>query len=92
MAFDPDQRIVRSAEALATEVGGELVLMSIVDGRYYGLDPVGSEIWRQLESATTTAVLCREIQSRFHGDAERIERETLAFVDTLAENGLVGPV
>ena len=89
MAFDPSAQFVRSPDVIASEVDGELVLISIEDGRYYGLDPVGSEIWRQLEAPRSLGALIEALQAHFEGDAATVERETIAFVDQLAAQSLV---
>jgi hypothetical protein len=91
MPFEPDATIVRTSETLATEVDGEIVLISIRDGRYFGLDQVGSEIWRRLEAPKRVDALCAELKDHFDGDPETIERETLAFLDTLSGSNLVVP-
>lgn len=91
MAFESDATIVRTSETLATEVDGEIVLISIRDGRYFGLDQIGSEIWRRLETPKQVSALVTELKDHFDGDAEVIERETLAFLDTLSGSNLVHP-
>lgn len=89
MALDPSAPLVRSSSVIATEVDGELVLMSIEDGKYFGLDPIGSEIWRRLDTPKTTEVLTAELQDHFDGDPATIETETRTFLDHLADQGLV---
>ena len=91
MTFASDQRIVRSSETLATEVDGEIVLISIKDGRYFGLDQVGSEIWRRLADPKRVDDLCAELQDHFDGDPELIAREAVDFLGTLADSDLVHP-
>lgn len=39
-------RIARSVEVLTSEVDGEIVMMSIEEGTYSGLDAIGSAIWQ----------------------------------------------
>lgn len=89
MAFEPSALLVRSPDIIASEVDGELVLISIQDGKYYGLDAVGSEIWRLLEEPRSVAALVAALQAHFDGDAEAIERETLEFIGKLAAQTLV---
>jgi hypothetical protein len=89
MAFESDATIVRTSETLATEVDGEIVLISIRDGRYFGLDQIGSEIWRRLETPKRVDALCDELKAHFDGDPEVIERETLVFLGTLSDSNLV---
>ena len=89
MAFEPSAPLLRSPDIIASEVDGELVLISIQDGKYFGLDTVGSEIWRLLEEPRSSAALVAALQAQFEGDADEVERDTLAFIDELASNGLL---
>lgn len=89
MAIASNARFARAPEIIATDVDGELVLMSIEDGKYYGLDPIGSEVWRRLEEPKSAEALCGELKEHFEGDPEVIERETREFLDKLLENRLL---
>lgn len=89
MAFEPTARLVRASQIIATDVDGEIVLISIEDGKYFGLDTIGSEIWRRLEEPKRVDALTAELQAYFDGDPATIERETLEFLDKLAVQKLV---
>ena len=89
MTIDPSAPLTRSPNIIATEVDGEMVLMSIEDGKYFGLDPIGSEIWRRLEEPKSAEALTAELKDHFEGDPDAIERETRDFLDKLAENALL---
>lgn len=89
MAFEPTTPLVRSPDIIASEVDGELVLISIQDGKYFGLDAVGSEIWRLLEQPRSTTSLVEALQAHFDGDGAAIEQETVTFLDQLAAQSLV---
>ena len=41
--------ISRSPSVLTAEVDGEIFMMSIERGRYFGLDHIGSDIWKHIE-------------------------------------------
>ena len=84
MTFDPATVVKRSEGLIATEIDGEVVIVALESGRYYGLDPVGSEIWRRLEAPKSLADLCTELTGHFDGDPATIERETLDFVREVA--------
>lgn len=87
--LDSAATLVRSQEMIATEVDGEIVLISLDDGRYYGLDSVASEIWRRLESPKRADALCDELQTHFAGDPDTISRETMEFLAKMAEQRLI---
>lgn len=89
MSLDPSATIVRSADTVATEVDGEIVLIDIDAGKYFGMDAVGSEIWRRLESPVRVDALCAALVAHFDGDAAVIEGETLAFLDKLEASNLL---
>jgi hypothetical protein len=89
MPIDASAPLLRSSQVIATEVDGEIVLMSIEDGKYFGLDAIGSEIWRRLEAPKTAGALIAELTDHFEGDAAVIERETQVFLDKLADSELL---
>lgn len=84
-----DTRLTASPDAIMSDVDGEIMLICVTSGRYFGLDSVGSEIWRRIQDPIRFADLSAGLQSHFKGDAATIDREALDFVAKLAERGLV---
>ena len=84
-----DSCIVRDPDLVATEMDGELVMMSIERGEYFGLNRVGSRIWELLHSPMRMHELCDRLEQEFEIDAARCREEVLAFVGELLEQGLV---
>ena len=89
MTLEHSTVVSQSGDALATEVDGEVVLIAIASGQYYGFDAIGSAIWRGLDQPCRVDDLCARLQADFDGDAETIERETIAFLDQLTARNLV---
>ena len=46
MTVGPDSVVVQEDEPIAAEVDGEVVMLSERAGAYFGLDGIGSEIWK----------------------------------------------
>jgi len=63
---DLNTRVARSEEVLTSEVDGEVVMMSIEQGIYSGLDGIGSEIWGLLDSPLTVLEICDELMARYN--------------------------
>lgn len=84
-----DSVVSRASEPMAAEVGSEVILMSVQHGNYYGLDGPAGDIWRHMESPVRVADLCRRLEGDYVADPNKIEEETLAFLDRLAEEGLI---
>ncbi|GAB6039770.1 lasso peptide biosynthesis PqqD family chaperone [Endothiovibrio diazotrophicus] len=89
MAIDKSIVIRQSEEQVAAEVDGEVVMMSIERGNYYGLDEVGSRIWQLIETPTTLDALCDALTAEFDVDAATCESDVTRFLEELDEQGLV---
>jgi hypothetical protein len=79
----------RSADALFTEVGGEVVLVSIPKGHYYALDVIASEIWRKLEHPLEVSNLCNMLITQYNGDPEEIGTDVKALLERWVDEGFV---
>lgn len=81
--------VSRRAGILETEVGGEIVLMSVERGSYYGLDPVGSDIWRQLGQPVRVAQLCQQLLQRYDDDPATVLGDVIDLLSRLSTEGLI---
>jgi len=79
----------RRADLLAAEVDGEVMLMGIAQGRLFGLDAMGSIIWRRLAARCRVGDLCAELARTYDADPATIEADLLAFLTTLRAQGFV---
>ncbi len=84
-----ESRVSRVASALAEEMDGELVMMSIQKSRYYGLAEVGKRIWELLEKPRTAVDLCQALQQEFEVDPETCRQEVLNFLAQLQVEELI---
>jgi hypothetical protein len=89
MTVGPDSVIVQEDEPVAAEVDGEVVMLSERAGAYFGLDGVGSEIWRLIEEPRRVSELCGTLAQRYDVDAETLSRDVTAFLDALLARNLV---
>jgi hypothetical protein len=90
MSITLDTTLSRTGEILYAPVGTEeAVMMSVVAGRYYGLNAVGTRIWDLLERPMTIAELCAQLCEEFEVEAQTCEAEVLKFVNELIANGIV---
>lgn len=84
-----DTRISRKDDVLASKLDGETVLFDVVAGNYYAYDAMGSRIWDLLFEPQTVGHLCQSLTREYAVDAERCEREVLAFLGDLSARGLL---
>ncbi|HYH21262.1 MAG TPA: PqqD family peptide modification chaperone [Azospirillum sp.] len=88
-SLDRSARVQRVADVLSAEVDGEAVLMSIEKGFYFGLDDIGSDVWRRLEEPVGVAALAAALAEDYDGDPAVIEHDVIALLTDMAANGLV---
>lgn len=84
-----DSVLSQTTEQLATELDGEVLMMHIESGNYFGLNEVASFIWQQLETPMTAQALCAAIASEFDVAKEQCEADTLTFLDGMVKDGLL---
>ena len=83
-------RFVVSEDVVAREVGGEIVLLDLNSGQYFGLDSVGGRIWELLsERPHTLAELCDLVEAEFDAPRERIEADLLSLATELKAQELI---
>jgi formiminotetrahydrofolate cyclodeaminase len=77
----PDNAVVsRSSSVLASEIDGQVVMISTTNGVFFSLDEVGGEIWGRIETSRTVGELIDGLAIAYDGDRETIARDVQAFL------------
>jgi hypothetical protein len=76
--------ISRSPSVLATEVDGEIVMMSIERGRYFGLDDIATDIWKRIETPCSFAALIDRLIADYDADRATIAADLRALLLRMA--------
>jgi Coenzyme PQQ synthesis protein D (PqqD) len=79
------------ANIASCELGGEAVILNLNTGIYYGLDAVGTQVWRLLQHPRSLAELRDVITEEFDVSPDRCEADLHAFVGSLNSHGLLRP-
>lgn len=78
-----------SDDVVAREVGGEMVLLDLASGTYFGLGTVGSRVWEMLSQGDVSlAQLADRIEAEFDAPRDQIERDLAALLDQLVAKQL----
>ena len=85
----PDTLVVRSDEPVAVEVDRTVVMMSLAQGMYYGLEGVGPRIWALLEQPRSPAQLCAQLVTEFEVEAGECLGEICEFLEQLRHAELI---
>ena len=82
-------RISRSPSVLVAEVDGEIVMMSIEQGRYFGLDDIGSDIWKRIDPPCSFAELIDRLAADYDADRAIIAADVCALLLRMAAHDVV---
>lgn len=81
--------IRRSNSLLVAGVRDETVMMDTDSGHYYGLDDIGSEIWRRLETPCTFGALVDSLAVDYDADRAAIAADVRALLSQMAMHDVV---
>ena len=78
-----------SDEVVTREVGGEVMLLDLASGTYFGLDPVGGRFWQLLEEGKSAADARDMLLVEYEVTADVLDKDLGGLLAQLTANGLV---
>jgi hypothetical protein len=85
-----ETRVGRNPSLVATEMDGDLVMLHVERGQYFGVGRVGRRVWEALESSPCAiAQLCAQVQAEFEVDETQCRADMLEFVGELLDKDLL---
>jgi hypothetical protein len=73
----------------SAEVDGENVILDLEEGVYYGLNPVGTQVWKRIQDPTPVGKIVTDLTAEYDVDYERCFDDVVSLLEDLAENGLI---
>jgi hypothetical protein len=84
-----ESRIALSKDQASCDLAGETAIVNLKSGVYYGLDPMGTHVWKLLHEPATFAELCESLMRDYDVNGSTLETDMRAFLGELADHGLV---
>jgi hypothetical protein len=85
-----DTKVVAAPQRqLSTTLAGEVVILDVAQGQYFGLANVGTFIWNMLQTPHRVSDIVDRIVSEYDVGREVAEDDLQALLGDLAERGLV---
>lgn len=81
--------IRRTENVFTAPLEDTLLMMSVENGVYHGLNSVGARIWELLEQPTTEAAVIERLLAEFEVEPEICTAQVAAFLTGLRERGLL---
>lgn len=78
--------ISRHGDWISAKVGDEIVMMSADQGKYIGLNDVGTRVWELIETPQSVESVIAALVEEFDVTAETCQAEVETFVEKLRDN------
>jgi hypothetical protein len=74
---------------LFRDLDGEAVILHLDTGQYFGLNPMGTQMWFLLEKHGCVEKTFEALQESYQVSADLLRRDLLTFVDELVSRSLL---
>ena len=89
MNLSPDAYIVATPKNLSCELDADTVILHLESGIYYGLNQVGTTVWKLIQQPRRLADLRQAIVAEYLVEPAVCERDLEALLQDLTQAGLV---
>lgn len=81
--------VVSAQDQVSTNLEGQLVVLNLKSGTYYGLKAVGARIWELIQQPVSVSTVCAQIQDEYEVSPELCQKDVVSLLGTLEQSGLV---
>ena len=85
----PDTLLQRKPDILFNEIDGEVVMLSIENSEYYGMDRVGSHIWEKIKEPISFKQLVNNLIKEYNVNEQQCIKDTTIFITNLLDKKLI---
>ena len=82
-------KLKRNPDLVAAEMDGDVVMMSVETGTYFGLTGIAPQIWETLETPRTEDEIFQTMLSLFEVEPEILLSDLEIFLADMQKNGLI---
>jgi hypothetical protein len=76
-------------DVLFRDLNGEAVILNLTDGKYYGLDEVGTRMWELLSESGRLDQTFQTLLQEYDVAPDQLQTDLLRLVDELVSRGLL---
>ena len=84
-----DATPVVADQILSADLDGEVVMVNLSKGVYYGLEGVGSRIWDLVQERRNLREIREDILTEYDVEPERLEQDLQAVLAKMVDQGLI---
>ncbi|WP_106496645.1 lasso peptide biosynthesis PqqD family chaperone [Lentibacillus sp. Marseille-P4043] len=84
-----NQLVKQGSDSIVSDMGGEKVMLSIPNSKYYNLGEIGGEIWERIKSPISIKELIHTLTIDYEVEQSTCKEQVLAFLNRLFEEDLI---
>jgi hypothetical protein len=84
-----DSTVVAAESQVSSDLGGEIAILELKSGAYYGLDDVGAQVWQLIQDPKRVSEIRDALLEEYEVEPERCERDLIALLGRLADKELI---
>ena len=81
--------VSRNPEIIHSAMDDEVVMMSVDQGLFFGLDKIGAHIWEILETPKTGEEVISLLLSQYDVNRDQCENDTLRFLNNMLDKKVI---
>ena len=89
MEIIPTTVVCALGDHLSSDLGAETVILHMGEGVYFGLDEVGTAIWKLIQEPRQVSEVCDELRVEYEVEEGRCEEAVLQLLREMSEAGLI---
>lgn len=89
MAVSADASVVATDGHVFSELGGDVVILNLKDGLYYGLNAIGSRVWTLIQEPAAVRQICATLLDEYEVAPGPCEQDLLLLLDDMLASGLI---
>jgi coenzyme PQQ synthesis protein D (PqqD) len=82
-------RIVANKRSAACDLEGEMVILNLDSGVYFGLNSVGGAIWNFIQSERSPEEIIAHLLAEYKVERARCEAEVISLLRSMLAQGLI---
>lgn len=92
LQIETSSRVVAIPDQVSCDVAGDVAILSLRNGVYYGLNPVGARIWNLIQQPVAVQDVLATILAEYEVEPDVCKTDLLRVLSELASHGLIETV
>lgn len=89
MVIDKNTIVEKREDIVTADLDGNVVMMSVENGKYYGMDEIATAIWKNIEQPIRVEQLVHILMDEFDVSEEQCQKDVITFLTKLYNEILI---